>query len=185
MIIHISGAVGSGKTTLGKKLKEKFGNKIVVVDIDDLRQEFIKEFYNNKKFKKINKTQYQKYIDAFVKNNSKKPLIFVGLNNMPWWHKNHYYDMHSEHNYYIEIDDVTILKQKCRRLLNGIAENDMDYLVEHNEKFIKNVSSAISDECNMENIIKMNAKWNADYIKQGYEIMSRDNIYKKVVKLLD
>ena len=29
MIIHISGASGSGKTYLGKKLKKKFGSKIV------------------------------------------------------------------------------------------------------------------------------------------------------------
>lgn len=33
MIIHISGLSGSGKTYLGNKLKEKFGNKIVVKDL--------------------------------------------------------------------------------------------------------------------------------------------------------
>ena len=37
LVIHISGSSGSGKTTLGNKLKDTFGNKIVVKDIDDLR----------------------------------------------------------------------------------------------------------------------------------------------------
>ena len=45
IIIHICGPSGSGKTTLGTKLKDKFKNKIVVKDIDDLRVEFIKNFY--------------------------------------------------------------------------------------------------------------------------------------------
>ena len=36
-IIHISGASGAGKTTLGKKLEDKYGSKITVKDIDDLR----------------------------------------------------------------------------------------------------------------------------------------------------
>lgn len=37
MRIHIA-----EKTTIGNKLKEKFKNKIVVKDIDDLRSDFIK-----------------------------------------------------------------------------------------------------------------------------------------------
>jgi adenylate kinase family enzyme len=86
LIIHISGASGSGKTTLGNKLKQQFKNEIVVKDIDDLKRDFIKKF---------DIIQYQLYIDNFVKKHSLKPLIFVGLNNIPQWHKNHYYDMHS------------------------------------------------------------------------------------------
>jgi adenylylsulfate kinase-like enzyme len=85
IIIHISGASGSGKTTLGKKLTKKFGNKIVVTDIDDLRREFMNSEYpdNNADIKKFNKNGYQKWIDNFVAKQT-KPLVFVGLNNMPW-----------------------------------------------------------------------------------------------------
>ena len=60
LVIHISGPSGSGKTTLGNKLKEKFGSKIEVKDIDDLRQDFIKQFYGNKRWNKIDKRAYQK-----------------------------------------------------------------------------------------------------------------------------
>ena len=48
-IIHISGASGSGKTTLGNKLKEQFGKKIIVKDLDDLRDEHIKKTYDTSK----------------------------------------------------------------------------------------------------------------------------------------
>ena len=50
IVIHISGPSGAGKTTLGNKLKDKFGNKITVTDIDDLRQDFIRNFYGNKRW---------------------------------------------------------------------------------------------------------------------------------------
>lgn len=49
MIIHISGPSGSGKTFLGNKLKENFGSKIVVKDLDDLRYEFIINKYGSYK----------------------------------------------------------------------------------------------------------------------------------------
>jgi len=66
MIIHISGPSGSGKTTLGNKLKEKFGNKVVVKDLDDFIDEFIRDFYGNKKWTFIDEKEYQNYIDNFI-----------------------------------------------------------------------------------------------------------------------
>lgn len=78
MVIHISGASGSGKTTLGKKIKERFGRKVVIEDLDDLRDNFIKNFYGDRKWRFINEKAYQKHIDEFVFEH-KKPIIFVGL----------------------------------------------------------------------------------------------------------
>lgn len=46
--MHISGASGSGKTFLGNRLKEQYRNKIIVQDLDDLRDKFIKNFYGTK-----------------------------------------------------------------------------------------------------------------------------------------
>jgi hypothetical protein len=186
IIIHISGVSGSGKTTLGNKLKKQFKKQIIVKDIDDLRREFIEDYYGNMKFDIIDRSEYQLYIDKFVKNNSLKPLIFVGLNNMPWWHSNHYYDMHSTYNYFIDLDDITIIKQKCKRLLLDLAnsERDMDYLVNNNIKFIKNVSNAIAEECNLKKTIKQNNKWRKYYEKHNYNFMSRENIFKNVSKIL-
>lgn len=186
IIIHISCAYGSGETTLGNKLKEEYGNKITVVNIDDLRIDFIRDFYGNKRFDIIDKNEYQKYIDKFVENHTAKPLIFVGLNNMYWWHKNHYYNLHSKYNYYIELDAETIVKQKCRRLFLDLAnkEYNMEYLIQNNKDYIKSVANVIADECDLKKTIMTIKKWKKDYTKQGYKFMSRDDIYKKIVKLL-
>lgn len=188
LIIHISGASGSGKTTLGNKLKEHFKNKIVVKDLDNLRDEFIKEFYGNKKWTYINEDEYQSYIDKYI-NKQKKPIIFVGLNDNTVYgkNKNLYYNIHSQHNYYIEIDDMVIVKQKCIRLLNDIQTDKiaMEDLVKNNEKFVKKFTEAIKIECSAKRTVKQNNKWRKDYKKQNYKFMSRENIYKSVVKLLN
>ena len=186
IIIHISGPSGSGKTTLGNKLKDRFGDKIIVKDIDDLRQEFIKQFYGNKKWTIIDKDAYQKYIDDFV-NRQTKPIIFVGLNNMFWWHKNHYYNMHPTYKYYIRIDDKIILKQKCLRLFDDLKDDKvaMDDLVNNNGTFIKMVKQGIERECSMKNNLWEINKWNKDYKKQGYKFMTRENIFNKVSNLIE
>lgn len=187
MIIHISGVSGSGKTTLGNKLKKKLGKKIIVKDLDDLRDQFINKFYGKKKWKYINEKEYQKYIDNYIKN-IKKPLIFVGLNDNTIYgkDKNLYYNLHSNHNFYINIKDNIIVKQKCLRLLNEIQKDNeaMNDLIKNNDKFIKLFSEALKQECSLKKTIKLNKKWNKDYKKQGYKFMTRENIFKTICKLI-
>jgi len=75
-IIHISGPSGSGKTFLGNKLKDTFGSKIVVKDLDELFREFMKK----NKYKwgvKFNPDIYQKYIDNYIDKNKKKILFLL------------------------------------------------------------------------------------------------------------
>jgi hypothetical protein len=187
IIIHISGASGSGKTFLGGRIKEKLKNNCIVKDLDDLRDEFINKFYGCKKWTYIDYYEYQSYINDYI-NKQKKPIVFVGLNDNTIYGKNKklYYNLHSQYNYYIEIDDMTIVKQKCLRLLNSI-QNDkfaMNDLIKNNEMFIKNFSQAVKTECSAKETIKMNTKWKKDYKKQGYKLMSREYIYTNVIKLL-
>ena len=187
IIIHISGASGSGKTFLGNIIKEKLKNNCIIKDLDDLRDEFINKFYGNKKWTYIDENEYQQYINDYI-NKQKKPIVFVGLNDNTIYGKNKklYYNLHSQYNYYIEIDDMTIVKQKCLRLLNSI-QNDkfaMNDLIKNNEMFIKNFSQAVKRECSAKETIKLNTKWKKDYMKQGYKLMSRENIYTNVIKLL-
>ena len=188
LVIHISGASGSGKTTLGNKLKEHFKSKIIVKDLDILRDEFIKEFYGNKKWTYIDENEYQLYIDSYI-NKQKKPIIFVGLNDNTVYgkNKNLYYNVHSQYNYYIELDDMIIVKQKFIRLLNAIQNDkiEMEDLVLNNEKFLKRFTEAIIMRCSAKEIIKQNNIWKKDYEKQNYKFMSRENIYKSVVKILN
>lgn len=186
LIIHISGPSGAGKTTLGSKLSKRFGTKILVKDIDDLRAEFQNANYGKDyDWKIFDAEKYQKYIDVFI-NKYKKPIVFVGLNNMPWWHKNLYYNMHAQHNYYIDIDDMIVVKQKCLRSLTNLSQDEyaMDDLVNNNKKFVKLTKKSIDINCGTKNTLKDNNKWKKDYKKQGYIFMSREEIYNETSKII-
>lgn len=98
-IIHISGPSGSGKSFLGNKLLEIYDDKILVKDTDNLLRQFINENIDTSKSWTWVPQNYQDYIDKFVKDNSDKIIVFVGLNTMPWWDPDLYYNLHSNHNY--------------------------------------------------------------------------------------
>jgi adenylate kinase family enzyme len=133
LIIHISGASGSGKTTLGNKLKEEFGKKIIVKDLDELRNEHIKKTYNTSKNWNVDEVKYQKYIDEFIIK-QKKSIVFVGLNDNPLGIKKIYYNIHSQYNFYIDIDDKIILKQKCIRFIIDDLPSHFDNQVINDNK---------------------------------------------------
>jgi adenylate kinase family enzyme len=190
MIIHISGPSGSGKTTLGNKLKKKFGNKIIVKDLDDLRDKFIKSYYGEKRWTFINVREYQKYINDYIKKHSKKLIIFVGLNDNTIFGRNKelYYNVHSDYNFYIKIDDNIIIEQKCKRFINeelpNIVKQERKDLAENNEFFIKQIIKVFKNECSAKQTIKLNNKWKKDYKKMNYKFMSRENILKEVSKII-
>jgi len=191
LIIHISGASGSGKTTLGNKLKQHFKSKIIVKDLDDLRGEFEKKYKVVNYLKDFDSNMYQSFLDTYIFS-QKKPLVLVGLNHMFWHNKKLYYNVHSQYNYYIEIDDMLIVKQKCIRFLTDelpdmVTKNKtiIRDITEDNEKFVRLIKENIERECGTKETLKINKMWEKDYHKQGYKFMSRENIYKSVVKILN
>ncbi len=181
-VIHIAGAPGAGKTSLGDRLKASFGDRIVVKDLDDLRAEFIADWYDGEPVRAFDRDAYQDFIDNFVQSNKFKPLVFVGLNEMPWWHPNHFYDLHATDKHYIDLPDVAVLRQKCRRLLLNLAnsEQDMQFLVDYNAKFIDNVTRALKDECDLEKVVKEGKRLAAAFREQGYQFSTADEIFNKV-----
>lgn len=190
IIIHISGASGAGKTTLGNKLKAKFGAKIIVKDLDDLRAEFEKLNYDPSwDYTKLEHTKLERYIDDFILK-QRKPLILVGLNNMFWWHKNLYYNTHVTHKYYIQIDNMRVVKQKClqwitKDLQDLIKNKDvLSDITENNPKFVRLIKNLVERECGIKKTLKINEMWDKAYAKQGYSIMPRDDIFKQVCNIL-
>jgi hypothetical protein len=186
LVIHVSGAPGSGKTTLGRKFKQKFGNRITVKDIDDLRQQFMESFYHGKSFTTFNNDAYQRYIDGFVKANKSKPVIFVGLNKMPFSSGDVLFNMHPKYKYFIDLDDETILKQKCKRALRqAAAKRELEGLIRDNAEYIGFWTDIISRDCNLAEMKKQNDTWRRDYAHQGYKLMSPEAIERAVCTKLN
>lgn len=191
LIIHISGPSGAGKTTLGNKLKDKFGSKIVVKDIDNLRSSFIEKTYGSSfNWKKFDSNKYQKFLDKYITKQT-KPLVLVGLNHMFWHNKDLYYNLHSTHKYFIDIDDNTIIKQKCIRFITDelkdmVTKNNniIKDITQNNDRFVKLTQDNIERECGTKETTYINNMWRKDYKKQGYVFMSRENIYKVVSSIL-
>lgn len=173
-------------------MKKKFGNKIIVKDIDELRWDFIEAEYNNipPPPKKFDKHKYQKWIDNFIDRNSKtlKPIIFVGLNHMPWWNKNVYYDMRPNYKFYIKLDDDTIFKQKCGRFIGDLStykDNIINRFIDDENKELFIINDAFKHECGYDETKRMIASWDKAYRNQGYKFMSRDKIFDEIVKIIN
>jgi uridine kinase len=192
IIIHITGCSGSGKTTLGKKLKNKYKNRIIVKDIDDLRYEFINDNYSKSfNWKSFNSKKFQKFIYDYI-NKQNKPIIFTGLNQIFFHNKNIYYNIMSDHNFFIDIDDQTIVKQKCIRFLTDelkdmVTKNKtiIRDITEDNEKFVRLIKQNIDRECGTKETYKLNKMWRRDYKKQNYIFMNTNDIYKNIKKIIN
>lgn len=185
LIIHISGPSGSGKTTLGNKIKSA-SKDIVVKDLDDLFHAFMK----NKKYKwgyQFDTSEYQEYINKYIKRNKKKHIIFVGLNLDMQHNPGHYYDIGATKKYYIKINNNIVFEQKCMRLINDIGEKSKVIIKEirKNEKqTIEGLGNAFKFECGYKNIMNETEQWNNDYKKQGYSFLSREKIFEKIKSLI-
>ena len=123
-IIHITGPSGSGKSHLEQRMKDEFGNDIVILDtdkIDDMhalelikndkvRKEIISDnihyFFNKKD--KLNK----QYLDKFIKSNKSKQIIIIGLSfgQLP--------KTYADHRFCIKIEPEILYKERiCLRTL--------------------------------------------------------------------
>lgn len=175
-IFHISGNQGSGKTTLGNKLKKILKNKVIIKDFDELYSEF-----NNTK-----KRSYQKYIYDFIKSHRNKHIIFTGLDAdicLGSGENNYYYDMKADYKYYIDIDENIILKQKFLRQVDKLYERKnwfIDTFLENkkNEKFIREKILRFVDISSWRKQMK---ECNKLYKKRKYKFMSREEIYNDIM----
>jgi len=208
MIIHIAGSSGAGKTTLGKKLKKHFGNKIVVRDLDDIRDKF-KKYHLRKNtsfqsFKKNFKKNYQNFLDNYIKK-YKKPIIITGINTYinneyfeykhHLWHAKYKLNTHTNYKFCINISPNETLKQRwyreydmymkyiCKdlkkskeRLYNVYAKNKNVTIGDINEDF-KWIFSYSLHKKHIKN-------WNTFYKNEGYDFLTRKEIFKVCKKII-
>lgn len=191
LIIHISGPSGADESTLGAALQKRFGNRIVVYNLDDLRGEFIYRNYGPRFYwKDFDSNLYQTFLDECILT-KKKPLILVGSNYIPQVNEKSHYNLHAHHNYYMDMDDVSAIKGKCSKFLtdksrdimfyNGVADGD---IMKYTEGFVESIGKNIKMHCGAKEILRLNKMWRKDYEKQGYRFMSRESIYRSIVMIL-
>ena len=210
LIIHIAGSSGVGKTTLGLKLKKKYGDKIVVKDLDDLRDDF-KKYHEDKNtnvevFKKNFKKNYQSFLDNYV-HKQNKILIITGINTYINDEQFKYRDIlfkikyklntHANYKFCIDLPTDVILKQRWYREYDMYVKftcedlkesKDRLYEVYKNQDDTFDINKVVPDlewifdrklhEMHIDN-------WNMFYKKEGYEFLSREDIFKNIVKLID
>jgi len=180
LIVHISGPQGAGKTTLGNKIKEKYGDMIYLKDLDDLYDEFNHQ-------KEID--DYQQFINIFIKKHSDKPLIITGLSAERCKGEmndsdNTFYQIDTKHKYLIKIDEDDILKQRFYRQVSKL--NDRKEIFFNN--WLKDNNSIQEKIFRFVNLTKWksnNIACNAIHEEHNYKLMDKDKIYNKVCDLID
>jgi len=186
IIIHVSGSPGSGKTTIGNKLKKHFGDEIVVKDLDDLFSEFMKSNHG-----KFDPELYQEYIYNFIKNNDDKIIIFVGLNSEHI--TNRLYDIQATHKFFINLPIEINLKRHFDREINGwlnwMVHRDkyilFDQLISDQNKVITDLTTSLSEVLNISHQEKFISSFTDTYMNEGYTFLDSDAIYDKIVNLIN
>lgn len=183
VVVHIAGPPGSGKTTLGEKLKNKLGSTAVIKDLDDLRHEYILKTYGKRKWTYINDSDYQKFINKFIASiyGKKELLVFVGLNDNPLGkNKKKLFNLQADDNYFIEISDKELLERRVARFLQNISNDKILHgdLIKNNAKAITTLIKGIRAECSLAELKKQNKVFQRLYA--NYKRFTADKILDMV-----
>ena len=180
LIIHIAGPQGSGKTTMGNKLKEIYDDKIHVKDLDDLRG----DAYKNQE------EDFQKYIDKYIEEHKDKPLIFTGLDadlclgGVEPEETDKIYDLHAKHNFYIDLPQEQILKQRFFRQVDKLQKRKEWFFDTWLEK-PKMINAKLKRFTDLEGWKKQMMNCNELYTERDYKFMHPDNILEKIKQYLE
>lgn len=185
MIIHISGAPGSGKTTIGLKLKKYYKTKVIVKDLDDLFAEFMK--LNTKKISSI---KYQKFIDNFINKHNNKSIIFVGLNSEHITDK--FYKINPYYKFYIDLSvDINLKRHFLREIeewINWMQNRDknilFNQLLNDENEVINGLRNSFTRTLKISKQKKFIMSFDAHYITENYQFLSSTQIYNKIIKLI-
>ena len=192
MIIHINGSSGSGKTTIGNKIKKIFGNKVAVFDVDDLhmnpltRPKYWNELNKTKTIteaKKVWKKLIHKTISETIKKNSDKIIIFVGLIeiSLPSKYKKCIYEIPAvNYKFFLEVPINLLIERYYTRL----CYYEKIGTKKQNEIYWQNVGLNKQYILGSQDIIDINNENIKHAEKYNYKIMDSENIIKILEKIL-
>ena len=184
VIAHIAGPTGSGKTTLGGRLKDKYPF-ILVKDIDEIYRDlpaiFRKAYIGSENKKDFYGKYLAKGINKFVSDNKNSLIIFVGFNgfnNSSESFKNiQYIDINAKNNFYIDISVEENLKRRFNRAVNNL-NSKRDFYFDK----IKNVKPFNIDFKRWTKKIKSNDV--SYYKKNQYKFLANEQIYKQMKQII-
>jgi len=193
MIIHISGSSGSGKTTIGNKIKKMFNNKVAVFDVDDLHMNpLTRPKYWNKlnktktitEAKKVWKKLIHKTITETIEKNSNKIIVFVGLIQMslPSKYNKCFYEIPNvNYKFFLDVPINLLLERYYTRL----CYYEKIGTKKQKEIYWKNVGLNIQYIMGSQDIIDINIENIKHAKKYNYKIMNSENIIKKLKKIFN
>ena len=185
MIIHISGAPGSGKTTIGLKLKKHYKIKVIVKDLDDLFAEFMK--LNTTKF---SSKKYQNFINDFINKHNNKSIIFVGLNSENI--TNIFYKINPAYKFYIDLPiDINLKRHFIREIdewINWMQNRDknilFDQLLNDENEVINGLTKSLTRQLKISEQKKFITSFHSYYTSEDYQFLSSTQIYNKIKSIL-
>jgi adenylate kinase family enzyme len=177
MIIHISGAPGSGKTTLGRTIAQS-NTKLLIKDLDDLFEGYIQ---NNK----FSSNGYQSYIDKFITENKDQDIILVGLNGDKG-KTDTLYHIPADFRFYLKIPINTHVERLFTREIDGwlkwmtYRDKNVLYrqLTKDENKVINGLTSSLDRNLRISEMKKEIKRIDDRYRKEKYKFMSPEELKK-------
>ncbi len=192
MIVHISGAPGSGKSTIGKYFKK---NGIATIDMDRMYHGFIEKSEKDgisasslkSNVTKLAQQYYDRTLGKIKSKNRGKYIIVFGLNypDPRVTYKGKIITVHpfkinvrADHIFFIDIDPYEIAKRYFLRSLRYVVLNideEFENIVQGKKKKYVIDLGEIIESCTW---------WKKKYAKDGYIMLSDENVITKVSKLV-
>jgi adenylate kinase family enzyme len=199
MIIHIAGSGGSGKTTMGNKLKKIYEEKIVVIDTDDIKTNLIKKKY--KSVSNIHKAlETEEWIEMYlekmmklIKRHNDKILILTGSLHVKSKNRKTQITNMVDYKFGIaEEFDKSYKKYAKRKFLNinsKLTKKIIDKAIKQNPDeiftYLNYIEDIESSPMPYNFYIKLNTLIRKQNTKYGYTYLKPHFIMKKIVKLID
>jgi|TARA_B100001971_G_scaffold215172_1_gene258816 adenylate kinase family enzyme len=198
MIIHIVGNIGSGKTTLGHKLKKMYEDKIILIDTDKIKKEIIQKHY--KSISKIQKAcQTCEWINIYfteltkiLKKNNDKIIILTGVSHLkiPSYKKK--LAQMIDYKFGIEEDlNKSYKKYVKRELLNikkQLTTKTIDKIIQQKSENITIYSIYKYDMTypyDFSFYVKLNSMFKSQNLKYGYKYLKSNLLLDKINEIIN